>query len=175
MKDIIASITSYGDAFRWILFLCLLWAFYRVVENADEVEWIEFITTKGSDDKLHPDWDKVGKGTAVVIGSWVIVAIAPNVKSDFTGFAAVLLTYFTFAGAIAGWAAYLRSKSGLVQTTTVTEPAPTQRPTKTTTTTTEPVASVDKPVPVEIVGGAGVDDPLKVKEQAKKPDNPDGP
>lgn len=137
MRDLITAVTEHVGAFRWVFFVAMIWFFYRVVERSEDMEWKEFISTKGSDGKNHPDWDKVGKGVAVIIGSWAIVAIAPNVKTDFVGFSVLLGSYFAFAACTSGYAAYLRSKSATMQTTTTVEPVP--DPQKTTTVVTEPV------------------------------------
>lgn len=144
MRDIIQSILSNADAFRWIFFIGLLWAFYRWMNSDDSegIEWRDFVSTKGLDGRYHGDIDKVGKTTGVIFGSIILVQVSPNASKDFTGFALVLTTYFTFVGAVAGYSAYLRAKQGRTETSVVVEPVPDPNVTKTTITKTEPTKPI---------------------------------
>lgn len=141
VEGFINSLLSHADAFRWIFFIGLLWAFYRWMQSDDSegIEWRDFVSTKGVDGKYHGDIDKVGKSSGVVFGSVMIVQISPHASKDFTGFALVLTAYFAFVGCVAGYSAYLRSKQGSI--TTVTEPVPDPIPVKTTVTQAAPVAN----------------------------------
>lgn len=169
MKDILASVLAHADAFRWLFMLALVWALYRYVNSGcNPLRWWHFIASRGADGSYYADLNKLGQVTGIAFGSFAVLNVSGNAKSDFTGFATVLLAYFAFVGGVAGYSAYLRSKSGQRETTTTTEPAPTT-PNKTTTRTVEPAATppAGEPTPVVIVEGAGVDAPLKVKEQNK--------
>ena len=140
MTDFVSSVLSHADAFRWIFFIGLLWAFYRWMQSDDSngIEWRDFTATVGADGKYHGDINKLGQSTGILIGSVAIVQIAPQAAKDFTGFALVLTAYFAFVGAAAAYAATLRSRQGSI--TTTTEPAPDPAVTKTTVVETPPVA-----------------------------------
>lgn len=166
MKDILSSILANADAFRWLFFLVLVWALYRYIHSGcNPLRWWHFISSKGADGSYYADLNKLGQVTGIAFGSFSVLLLSSNAKADFVGFAAVLTAYFAFVGGVAGYSAYLRSKSGQVQTTTVTEPV--SAPVKTTTTTTEPAATKDNPVPVVIAAGPGKEEPMKVEEQTK--------
>ncbi|MDO8682412.1 MAG: hypothetical protein Q7N50_02890 [Armatimonadota bacterium] len=137
MNDIIKSVLANADAFRWLFFIALLWVFYRWMQGENGIEWRDFISARGADGQFHGDTNKLGQCTGIVIGSWSLILVSANAKSDFIGFAAVLGAYFAFVGCVAGYAAYLRSKATTMQTTVTTEPA--DPPMKTTTKTVEPV------------------------------------
>lgn len=140
MKDIIHSVLSNADAFRWLFFIGLLWAFYLWMQGEDSrgIEWRDFISARGTDGQWHGDINKLGQVTGIAFGSIAIMLLSGNAKGDYTGFALVLTAYFAFVGGAAGYSAYLRSKNARMETTTVTEPAPPPQPEKKTITVTEP-------------------------------------
>lgn len=141
MSATIDSILSHADAFRWLFFIGLLWIFYRWMQGEDSngIEWRDFVSAKGIDGQYHGDLNKVWQNAGGLIGSLVLVQAAPNSYKDFTGFALVMTAYFAFVGGVAGYAAYLRSKTSQVQTKITVEPADAPPlPTKTTTVVTEP-------------------------------------
>lgn len=107
------------------------------MQGNNGLEWRDFVSSRGIDGQYHGDINKLGQVTGIAFGSWAIVLVSANAKSDFTGFAAVLFTYFAFVGGASGYSAYLRSKQNTVETKTVVEPAETSEPQKTTTTVTE--------------------------------------
>ncbi len=143
MKDILASVLANADAFRWLFFIGLLWAFYRWMQGDDSegVEWRDYVSAIGVDGKYHGDINKLGQLTGIVIGSVSLIMVSANAKGDMLGFAAVLTAYFAFVGCVAGYASYLRSKQNRTETVLVTEPAADPATTKITKTTTEPVKS----------------------------------
>lgn len=140
MADVVKAILTNADAFRWLFFIGLLWAFYRWMQGEDSegIEWRDFISAIGPDGKFHGDLNKLGQLTGIVIGSVSLVMVSANAKGDMTGFALVLTSYFAFVGCVAGYAAYLRAKAGRTETSVVTEPAADPATTKTTKTTIEP-------------------------------------
>lgn len=163
MTDVIQALVDQRALFYWGFALTLAWAFIRFVNSENnDLEWVEFITSRGDDGKFHPDLDKTGKAAGIIIGSWAVVTISAGVKNDFAGFAGLLFVYFAFVGAIAGYSAYLRSKAGQATVVTTTEPLPIG-PTKVTVTETSTV-SKDSPMPVEIVSGPGVETPVRVTD-----------
>lgn len=139
--DFMRSIADNAEAFRWLFFIALLWAFYRYVNSGtNPLKWWHFVSSRGSDGEYYADLNKLGQVTGIAVGSLALVQLSANAKSDFVGFAAVMTAYFAFVGGVAGYAAFLRAKGGKVETKTVVEPAPVAVATKTTTTTTEPAA-----------------------------------
>lgn len=144
MADLVNAVLSNADAFRWIFFIGLLWAFYSWMQGDNGLEWRDYISSIGPDGKFHGDINKLGQVTGIAFGSVALVLVSPNAKDDFTGFALVLTAYFAFVGCAAGYAAYLRSKNNLTQTTTTTEPATDPATIKTTTVVTEPAKAAKK-------------------------------
>jgi len=108
---ILNSVLARADAFRWLFFLGLLWAFYRWMQGKNGIEWRDFISARGEDGEFHGDINKLGQTTGIAFGSLSIMLVSANAKSDFVGFAVVLGVYFAFVGGVAGYAAYLRSKN----------------------------------------------------------------
>lgn len=142
MIDVINAVLSNSGAFRWVLFLGVIWAFYRYMDSgSNPLYWWHFFASKGADGQYYADLNKLGQVTGIAVGSFAIVQLSAGANKDFIGFAAVLAAYFTFVGGVSGYAAFLRSKSGRTETTTTTEPAPVA-PVRTTTVTTEPAAEV---------------------------------
>ncbi len=89
-----------------VLMGVLLWKIFTDPEN--NLSCWQFIATKAKDGKHYADLDKLGKVVALFVSSWVVLKVAYDQKID----AYLLGVYLTFAGAIAGWAAYLRTKEG---------------------------------------------------------------
>jgi drug/metabolite transporter (DMT)-like permease len=141
MTDLITSLLSHADAFRWIFFIGLVWVFYHWMQGEDSkgIEWRDFISSIGSDKAFHGDINKLGQSVGILIGSVAIVLVSSHAHEDLLGFAAVLAAYFAFVGGVAGYAAFLRSKQSSV--TTITEPLPDPPvPAKVTVIETAPVA-----------------------------------
>lgn len=136
----IDSILSNLGTFRWVLFLGVIWAFYRWMQSDDSegIEWRDFFATVGTDGNYHGDWNRVGQCAGVLVCVYSVIYASPNAHKDFTGFALVLTSCLAFLGGVAGYAAFLRSKRETV--TTVTEPVAEPMPTKTTVTEPLPVA-----------------------------------
>ena len=88
------------------VFVGLIVFLWWVVRGTSEIEWWQFIATKELDGKNHGDIDKLGKLVALVVSSVIIVWHGYALKID----ALLLGIYLTYAGAIGGWAAYLRYK-----------------------------------------------------------------
>lgn len=88
------------------VFVGLGYAFYRLMIGKNPLEWWHFVSTRGEDGKSYADLDKLGKLVALIVSSVAVLWMAYQAKIDAT----LLGVYLTFAGAIAGWAAYLRSK-----------------------------------------------------------------
>lgn len=147
MIDVINAILSNSGAFRWVLFLGALWAFYRWMNSDDSegIEWRDFISAIGADGRYHGDINKVGQTIGVFIASFAVVATAPNAHKDFTGFALVLTACLGFLGAVAAYAATLRSRQNRVETKLVSEPVPSPAPAqRTTLETSSPAPTEDK-------------------------------
>ncbi len=89
-----------------VLMGILLWKIFTDPDN--NLSCWQFIATKAKDGKHYADLDKLGKVVALFVSSWVVLKVAYDQKID----AYLLGVYLTFAGAIAGWAAYLRTKEG---------------------------------------------------------------
>lgn len=90
----------------FVVFAGLAYALYRLMTGNNPLEWWHFISTRGEDGKVYADLDKLGKLVALIVSSVAVLWMAYQAKIDAT----LLGVYLAFAGAIAGWAAYLRSK-----------------------------------------------------------------
>lgn len=166
MADVITAVASHSDSLRWIFMLALLWAFYRWMQSDNGIAWRDFVAADKGNGEYKGDINRVGQCAGVVGCVFVIIATAPNAHKDYAGFALVLAACLAFLGGVASYAARLRAQQSQTQTTIVTEPV-SRQPEKKTVTVTEPAATKETPTPVEIVGGAGVKEPLKVQEQDK--------
>lgn len=153
MSEALRAILSNADAFRWLFFIGLLWAFYRFMQGDNGIEWRDFISARGTDGQYHGDINKLGQVTGIAFGSIAVMLVSGNAKSDFLGFAAVLTSYFAFVGGAAGYSAYLRSKSARIETTTTVERE--SAPQKITTKIDEPSAQPDQPQPVPPIANPG--------------------
>ena len=166
MIDFARSVLEHGEAFRWIFLLALLLVFYKWMQGDNGIQWRDFVAAEKPDGTYRGDINRVGQCCGVVVSVFAIVSTAPKAHTDYAGFALVLTACLAFLGGVAAYAATLRSRQGRVETVTTTEPS---QPVKKTVTKTEPAPSKDSPMPVEIVGGAGVEgEPLKVTEQPKE-------
>jgi hypothetical protein len=164
MIDFARAVLDHGEAFRWIFLLALLLVFYKWMQSDNGIEWRDFVSAEKPNGQYRGDINRVGQCVGVVLCAFAITATAPKAHTDYAGFALVLTACLAFLGGVASYAATLRAKQGRVETVTTTEPS---EPVKKTVTKTEPAPTKDNPTPVEIVGGAGVDGALKVKEQEK--------
>lgn len=83
---------------------------YRIFSSDDnELSCWQFIATYNhTTGKHNADLDKLGKVIALFVSSWAVLKVSYDQKLDAT----LLGVYLGFAGAIAGWAAYLRTKEG---------------------------------------------------------------
>lgn len=93
---------------------------YKVFTSDDNtLSCWQFIATRSlKDGKHYADLDKLGKVVALFVSSWAILKLSYDQKLD----AYLLGVYLGFAGAISGWAAYLRTKElGSAGTTQHTE------------------------------------------------------
>lgn len=142
--EFLTALTDNAEAFKWIFFIALFWFFYRWIENENQLELWHFISTRSPvDGKHYADIDKLGKVTGVIVGSFAVLRVSSAKNLDLPGFALVLGTYFAFVGGIAGYSAYLRARSGRIETTTTVEPAvPVDVPAKVTTKSSVPAAVI---------------------------------
>lgn len=83
-------------------------AVWRTMSGENPLEWWHFISSKGADGKDYADIDKLGKVVALFISSWVMMVMTFNSKMD----AMMMMTYLAYAGAVGGWSAYLRARTG---------------------------------------------------------------
>lgn len=95
-----------------VVLLCVL---HIVIYNrGNPLRYWHFIASKGSDGEQYADLDKLGKLTAIIVSSVVVLWMAHDGKFDST----TLFVYLSFCGGIAGWSAYLRAKNGKLSTPT---------------------------------------------------------
>ena len=111
-------------AITGIIILLFIWAFVRVMNAANTLEWSDLISTLGRDNKQHADWDKIGKGAAVILCFWGFVVYIYSPKMDAAGIALILAPVLAYLGGVAGYNAKLRSEQGSVTTTTTPLPDP---------------------------------------------------
>lgn len=169
MIDVLRSVLAHSDAFRWLFFLALLWAFYRWMEGNNGIEWRDFISAEKPDGTYRGDINRAGQCFGVGVAVYSVVATAPQAHTNFAGFGVLLGAALLFLCGPAGYAAFLRSKQGRIETTTVEEPLPVPSgPVKKTVVTNEPAAPdpTNEPALVKIVQGPD-EPPIKVKEDTK--------
>ena len=96
-----------------VLLLLLL---HKVMSSNDNnLDWWQFISTRGQDGKNYADIDKLGKVAGIFISSWYVISTGS--KPD----ASVLAVYLAYVGGVAGYSAYLRSQRGMVTESSHTE------------------------------------------------------
>jgi hypothetical protein len=91
-----------------LILIGLVLLLIRVMAGRNNLQWSQFISSKGSDGKHYADLDKLGKVVGIVISSWAIVKITSSASLDLTGFSLVFGAYLAFVGGVAGYSAYLR-------------------------------------------------------------------
>lgn len=145
MIELIHALLDHAESFRWLFFLALLLGFYRWMNSADtNLEWRDFVSTRGPDGIHHGDANKVGQMAGIVAVVFIMILTAPKAYTDFTGFATMLVACLGFLGGVAAYAANLRAKSGRIETTTTVEPAAPAAPAKVTTKSSAPAAVVEE-------------------------------
>lgn len=106
-----------------LVVLILLMAWIRVMDDDEnDLKWVDLVSTKGSDGLQHADWDKIGKGCAIVLCVLATIVYAYSPGMDATGLALLLGVVLAYLGGVSGYAATLRARQGTV--TTTTEPVP---------------------------------------------------
>jgi hypothetical protein len=129
------------DAINMIILLLLVWILVRVVsDEGNLVVWADYISTRGQDGKQHGDINKIGQLAGIVLAVVVVLMYADNSVVEPVGLSALLGVSLFFLGAPTMYAGYIRSKQGGVETTKVTEIAPSARVTETQVQT----APIDK-------------------------------
>ena len=124
------------DGVNLLILLLLWWILIRIVRGNDNIEWADYITTRGRDGVQRGDINKIGQWAGIVLCVMTILMYADNEKVDPAGLSWLLGVALLYLGGVAGYAANLRAKQGTV--TTVTEPAPEPTPIKTTVTEVPP-------------------------------------
>ena len=125
------------DGINALILLMVIWTFIRVISSeVNTVVWSDFISTRGDDGTQRGDLNKVGQIVGIVVAAMSVLMYADQKNVEPTGLAALLGVALAYLGAVSGYAAFLRSKRGAVETKEVTEPA-IEGPTKTTVTKTE--------------------------------------
>lgn len=155
------------ELLRWVLLAGAFWVFYSIVRKTAGIEFADYIATWGRDNKYHGSPATTGITLGCGLSVFTIVTLLPHAMDDLTGFGVVLGLCLAFLGGSYAFNSNVKSRAG--QTVTVVEPADDPDALKKTTTTT-PAAPLptDAPVPVKIVGGAGVDKaPLKVTSKRR--------
>lgn len=132
------------DGINLLILLVLIWILFRVInDEGNLIEWADYISTRGSDQKQHGDINKVGQWAGIFIAVTSVMLYADNVTVDATGLAALLAVALLYLGGVAGYAANLRAKQGTVVTVTAPADEPVG-PMKTTVTETPPPARKGK-------------------------------
>lgn len=97
-----------------IILLLIGLLLYKVFKDPENnLSCWQFISTRGSDDKEYADIDKLGKVVALVITTGIVIYYAYKTPLEGNGgaiFLAMLTLYLGFAGGVAGYSAFLRSK-----------------------------------------------------------------
>lgn len=119
--------------------LLLLRSVIKSDDNA--LEWADLISSRdAATGRQYADWNKIGKGGAVVIAIYLPILYANSDRFEPIAGAALLATSLAYLAAVDSYGAWLRSKQGMNQTTTTTEPVDPPGPVKTTVTETTPIA-----------------------------------
>ena len=123
--------------------LVLMLLLHRVISSKENtLEWADLVSSYSIiDGRRHADWDKIGKGGGVITAVYLPLAYANSDSFDPVAGSLLLLTSLAFLAGVDGYRAYLQSKQGMVQTTTITEPPHPEK--KTVVETINPGA--DKP------------------------------
>jgi UDP-N-acetylmuramyl pentapeptide phosphotransferase/UDP-N-acetylglucosamine-1-phosphate transferase len=125
------------DGINLLILLLLVWVLIRIVRHpTNDIEWADYISTKGTDGRQRGDINKIGQWGGIVIAVMSVLMYADNEKVEPTGLSVLLGVALLYLGGVAGYAASLRAKQGTV--TTVTEPATEPAPTKITVIETPP-------------------------------------
>lgn len=115
-----------------IIILFVIWAFIRIINSqANTLQWWHLISTKGATGEQWLSWDPIGKGLGVVLCFWLPTLYAYSPKMEAMGLAAVMGVALAYLGGVSGYAAMLRSRQGVIETTRVTELAPSKTVTDT--------------------------------------------
>jgi hypothetical protein len=125
------------DGINLMILILLWWVLIRVVRGDPKIVWADFISTRAADGTQKGDINKVGQWAGIALSVMCVLMYADNEKVDASGLAALLAVALLYLGGVAGYAANLRAKQGVV--TTITEPAVELAPTKTTVTETPPI------------------------------------
>jgi hypothetical protein len=120
------------DAINMIILLLLLWILVRIVSNDKNlIIWADYVSTRGQDGNQHGDINKIGQLAGIVLAVVVVLMYADNTMVEPVGLSALLGVSLVFLGAPTMYAGFIRSKQGGVESTRITEMAPSSRVTET--------------------------------------------
>lgn len=86
---------------------------HKIMEEENNLDWWQFISTRAENGQNYADIDKLGKVVGIFVGSWTVIYVCMNNKVDLA-VVAFYSAYLAFVGGVAGYSAYLRSKRGVV-------------------------------------------------------------
>ena len=117
MSDLVIALSA-------IAILLVIWAFVRLMNANNTLEWYQLVSSKLPDGTQSADWNQIGKGVGVCICVWLPAMYAYSSKMEPYGLTAVMSAALLYLGGVSSYAATLRSKQGSIETSKVTESSP---------------------------------------------------
>ena len=117
--------------------LAMMVAAVKIINGNNTLEWEHLVSIKSSDGRQIADWDKIGKGCAVILCVLSTIVYTYSPMMEATGLAAILAVVLAYLGGVSAYASTLKARAGAVTTTSVVEPIPDPSSVKKTETIVE--------------------------------------
>lgn len=91
----------------------MLYLLHRTVEDEkNEIDWWQFISSRGKDGKPHADLTKLGQAVGIVLCAFSTVYLSSKVTCDagWLGFAGVLSVVLLYLGGVQVYQSMMRSR-----------------------------------------------------------------
>lgn len=98
------------DGINILILLTLWWILVRIIRGDPNINWADFISTRGQDGQQKGDINKVGQWAGIVVAVMSVLMYAGKVNVDGAGLAAVLGVSLLYLGGVAAYSATLRSR-----------------------------------------------------------------
>jgi hypothetical protein len=96
----------------FLLAILLAVKLYHVMnDEANPIEWWQFISTKGADGKPYADLTKLGQAVGIFTSAAVVFVFSARKDADTLGFCAVFTIALTYLGGVQAFQAYMKSKN----------------------------------------------------------------
>jgi hypothetical protein len=96
-----------------LVIVLLVYQLHRVMEDdANPIQWWQFISSIGKDGKPYADLTKLGQAAGIITCMAVVIIFSARVKDlSWEGFAAVLTIVLLYLGGVQGYQAYMKSRT----------------------------------------------------------------